>query len=218
MKQAGKHYTFWFWIVASFSFLTGGYFIAVYSFSGQPSPMIATKLSLGEVLDQTWYLFLYIHVFCSSLAILTGPLQFVGRLRTRLPRLHRRLGLLYMLGVGTGGLSGLYLSFFATGGWLAATGFASLSLLWLWTAWQGMQHIRSASIQDHRKWMIRNFSLTCAAITLRVYLPLSMIIFGLAAYETYYAWIAWLCWVPNLCAAEWYIRRRFATNRMEVHL
>ncbi|UFJ41270.1 DUF2306 domain-containing protein [Brevibacillus humidisoli] len=213
MKTVGKRYTAAFWIVACFSFLVGLYSIMVYTFASEPAPMIATKLSLGEVLDQTWYLFLYIHVFCSSLAIMTGPFQFIGGLRKRFPGLHRRLGMLYMLCIGGGGLSGLYLAFFATGGWFAGMGFAALSLLWMWTAWRGLQHIRAANVQEHRKWMIRNFALTCAAITLRIYLPLSIVTFGLAPYETYYTWISWLCWLPNLFVAEWYIRRKFSIYR-----
>ena len=48
--------------------------------------------------------------------------------------------------------------------------------------------------------MIRNFALTFAAVTLRIYLPASMaagIEFGVA-----YRAIAWLCWVPNVVVAE----------------
>jgi hypothetical protein len=54
--------------------------------------------------------------------------------------------------------------------------------------------------------MIRNYALTFAAVTLRIYLPLMtpFLFHGdfLAAYRT----ISWLCWVPNLAIAEWIIK------------
>jgi hypothetical protein len=48
--------------------------------------------------------------------------------------------------------------------------------------------------------MVRNFALTFAAVTLRLWLPASVVAgvpFGLA-----YPAIAWLCWVPNALFAE----------------
>ena len=48
--------------------------------------------------------------------------------------------------------------------------------------------------------MIRNFALTFAAVTLRIWVPISFVSgipFGVA-----YPLIAWLCWVPNLWIAE----------------
>jgi hypothetical protein len=49
--------------------------------------------------------------------------------------------------------------------------------------------------------MIRNFALTFAAVTLRLYLPLGFLS-GLR-FEDFYPALAWLCWVPNLVIAEW---------------
>jgi hypothetical protein len=56
----------------------------------------------------------------------------------------------------------------------------------------------------HRRWMIRSFALTAAAITLRMYLPL---IFAFHwPFSIAYPAIAWLCWIPNALAAEVYLR------------
>ncbi len=56
----------------------------------------------------------------------------------------------------------------------------------------------------HRRWMIRSYALTAAAITLRIYLPLIFAFHWpfLIAYPA----IAWLCWIPNALAAEVYLR------------
>ncbi len=57
----------------------------------------------------------------------------------------------------------------------------------------------------HRRWMIRNYCLTFAAVTLRIYLPLSLVFHAdfLSAYQV----ISEACWVPNLLEAEWLISR-----------
>ena len=78
-------------------------------------------------------------------------------------------------------------------------GFATLALAWLYTGWKAYSAIRAGDVASHRAWMLRNFALTTAAVTLRIYLPASMLA-GIP-YEVAYAAIAWLCWVPNLLAA-----------------
>ncbi len=56
--------------------------------------------------------------------------------------------------------------------------------------------------------MIRSYALTFAAVTLRIYLPLSQIA-GMP-FDPAYQTISWLCWVPNLIVAEWIILRQRA--------
>jgi len=57
----------------------------------------------------------------------------------------------------------------------------------------------------HRRWMIRSFSLTLAAVTLRIYLPIAAAA-GLPFHDVYRA-VAWFRWVPNLLVAEGLIWR-----------
>jgi hypothetical protein len=108
------------------------------------------------------------------------------------------------IGVLLGGLSGLYVAAFAFGGLVAKLGFFCLAVLWLYTGLRAFLAIRRNDVTEHRKWIARNFSLTLAAITLRIYLAASMIAgipFALA-----YPVIAWLAWVPNLLVAGWVFR------------
>lgn len=100
-----------------------------------------------------------------------------------------------------GGLSGLYISQFAFGGPAARLGFAMLAVCWLYTGLRAFLAIRRRGVSEHRRWMVRNYSLSFAAVTLRVYIPLSVIA-GIE-FSTAYAVIAWLHWVPNLIVAEW---------------
>jgi hypothetical protein len=147
------------------------------------------------------------HIFCSAIALVFGPWQFVAGLRARRPVLHRWSGRLYLLaGVLPGGIAGLVVSGFAFGGAINQLGFAVLAVLWLASGAQAYRTIRAGRVNAHRQWMLRNFALTFAAVTLRLYLG-SFAAMGLA-FETFYAWLGWLCWVPNVVFIEWYIRRQ----------
>ena len=149
---------------------------------------------------------IYCHIFASALALLLGPFQFLKGLRQKNPGLHRGIGRVYLgVGVLVGGGAGLYMSQFAFGGPLARAGFALLALSWLYSAAMALAAIRRGAIVEHQQWMLRNFSLTFAGVTLRLWLIAS----GLAGiyFEDSYVYIAWLCWVPNLVVAQWWITR-----------
>lgn len=145
---------------------------------------------------------IYTHAFASIVALAIGPFQLSASLRTNRPNLHRWLGRSYLaVGVLVGGLAGLYMSQYAFGGTVARLGFAALAVLWIFTGLCAYVAIRRGRIQEHRKWMIRNYSLTFAAVMLRLYLPISMV----AGIEIAIAYpiIAWLCWIPNIVFVEW---------------
>ena len=154
---------------------------------------------------------IYTHVFTAVVALTLGPFQFSARLRRTHPRIHRWIGRTYLsIGVGLGGLSGLYMSVFAFGGLAAKLGFACLAVAWLYTGLRAYQAIRNGAVQEHRQWAVRNFSLTFAAVTLRIYIPASMIA-GIP-FELSYPFIAWFAWVPNLLVAEWAYNNSFKPN------
>lgn len=144
---------------------------------------------------------IYAHIFGSAVALAIGPLQFLPRLRSARPRLHRWLGRLYLgIGVLIGGLAGLLMAFHAFGGAVGRLGFGMLAVLWLYTGLRAFLAIRVRDVATHRRWMVRNFALTFAAVTLRMWLPASVA--SGVPFELAYPVIAWLCWVPNLAVAE----------------
>lgn len=148
---------------------------------------------------------IYMHAFSAVFALALGPFQFSERLRERRRLLHRRLGRLYLgVGVLLGGLSALYLSQHALGGVAAKLGFATLAVCWLGTGLAAYHAVRRGNIAEHRKWMVRNFALTMAAVSLRLYSPL-LAVAGVP-FDIAYPVVAWLCWVPNLIVAERYVR------------
>ncbi|MFE4362505.1 DUF2306 domain-containing protein [Kitasatospora sp. NPDC056800] len=151
---------------------------------------------------------LYIHIFGAITALAVGPWQFSARLRERRPRLHRRIGVVYLLGCLVGGVGALLLAPVAYGGAVARLGFVGLAVAWLVTGNAGLRAILDGRVADHRHWMIRSFALTFAAVTLRL-----MLVAATAAhldFRTSCTAIAWLCWVPNLLLACWFTRPRRA--------
>jgi uncharacterized membrane protein len=154
---------------------------------------------------------IYAHVFASAIALVLGPFQFSSRLRASRTQLHRWCGRAYLgVGVLVGGLAGLYMSLHAFGGIVSRLGFGCLALAWLFTGLRAYLAIRRRDVASHRRWMVRNFALTFAAVTLRLYLP-SSIALGVA-FETAYPVIAWLCWLPNVVVAELLFNRMHAPS------
>ena len=148
---------------------------------------------------------LWTHALAAGAALGLMPFQFWRGLRNRRRDLHRWLGRAYVLAILLGGLSGLFMAFFTMTGLVAGAGFFALALAWLGTTGMAFAKARAGDIDSHRRWMIRSAALTFAAVTLRIYLPLSMVS-GLP-FDLSYTVIAWACWVLNLIAVEVWLRR-----------
>ncbi len=150
---------------------------------------------------------LRLHIVGGMGALLAGPWQFSQKLRDRAPGFHRWLGRFYLLSVALGSTAGFAMAVVSSEGLATHLGFGILAVAWFGTGLQAYQLIRRGDIEAHRRWMIRNFALSLAAVTLRNYLPLML--FALHwPFRTAYITVSWLCWVPNLLVAEWMIQRR----------
>jgi len=143
---------------------------------------------------------LVVHVAGAATALLVSPLQLIPSLRRGRPALHRWLGRVYVVGCTVGGIAGLPLAFGSAAGPIATAGFGTLAVAWLVTTLVGWRAGAAGRMLEHRLWMVRSFSLTYAAVTLRVYLAVLPTL--PIAFVTGYRVIAFLCWVPNLVVAE----------------
>lgn len=148
----------------------------------------------------------FLHLAGAAVALAVGPLQLNARLRNRFLGAHRWMGRSYVAGVLLGGFGALTMATIAQAGLPARVGFGLLAVLWLTATGMAYRHIRGGDQPAHRRWMIRSYALTFAAVTLRIYVPLSQV-YGIP-FEPAYQTIAWLCWVPNLIVAEWLILRQ----------
>ncbi|MEO7151463.1 MAG: DUF2306 domain-containing protein [Burkholderiaceae bacterium] len=188
------------WLVALLAFGVAGY--ALFAYGTRPLGSLVHPDMMASFRGHPWLV--YGHVFAAAVALAIGPFQFVTG--GRRSAWHRALGRIYLgVGVGLGGACGLVLAFSAHGGGVAQAGFALLALAWLGTGARALTAILRGAIDAHRRWMLRNYALTLAAVTLRLYLPASMLA-GLD-FDRSYAAIAWLCWVPNLLVAQWLLER-----------
>ena len=153
-----------------------------------------------------------VHAGAASTALLLGPLQFLAVVRRRWPRFHRWIGWTYVISCLVGGASGLVLASGVSTGIIARLGFGALGILWLGATAKALLMARARDFPEHRRWMIRSFALTFSAVTLRLYIPISLVL-GLDFITAYRA-IAWLAWVPNALMAEWYLRRVMRASTM----
>lgn len=183
-------------------------FVGVYPFLylifDMSQGLLASKpLELKE--SVVWQTGFYTHILLGAVALLTGWSQFSKRIRNRNLTLHRALGKIYVVCVVLSGTAGLYIAYFATGGWVAVLGFSGLAIAWLFTTSKAYLTIRNKNIDQHQHWMIRSYALCFAAVTLRIWLPLFQFALGMEFISAYLI-IAWLCWVPNLLVAELIVR------------
>lgn len=181
------------------AFLSVG--VAIYAFAvvplgGSPGPQV-----LANVFAKPW---LVVHVIGAGTALLLVAFQFLPAIRRR-RAIHRWIGRIYASACILGGSAGLVVAVGTTAGPIAAAGFGLLGVIWIYVTGQGWMTARARRFDEHRAWMIRSFALTFAAVTLRIYMPMSMML-HLDMDQAYRA-IAWLAWVPNLVVAELYLRR-----------
>jgi uncharacterized membrane protein YozB (DUF420 family) len=161
-------------------------------------PLMQQRFSQYPV--STW-----LHLTIGALVIVLAPFQLSARARERFPRAHRWGGRAYAVGVLVSGSAGLALARVSQGGGVAHVGFGTLAVLWIATTALGVQRIRRGDREGHERWMLRSVALTFAAVTLRLYIPLGVVL-GLPVEPSYRA-IAWLCWLPNLLVVEWALHR-----------
>ncbi|MGI9264549.1 MAG: DUF2306 domain-containing protein [Gammaproteobacteria bacterium] len=177
--------------------------VGIYALSSAFVPSLRTEFVANLFLDNN--LRAFGHLAAGGIAIVTGACQFSARLRQNSPVIHRALGRIYVVMVLASGISAGFMAPFSDGGVAAHFGFGMMAFLWLATTVMAYLRIRSRDFSAHREWMIRSYALCLAAVTLRIYLPLSAVA-GIPFSESYPA-ISWLCWVPNLIIAEWFLVR-----------
>jgi uncharacterized membrane protein len=147
---------------------------------------------------------LSLHALGGAIALMTGPLQFLPRFRESNWNRHRLLGWIYCGAVLLGWCASVWIAPHAQTGWIAAWGFLTLGAAWIVTTGLAIRFILRGDAIQHRRWMIRSYALTAAAITLRIYLPLVFVFHW--PFAIGYPAIAWLCWIPNVIAVELYLR------------
>lgn len=176
--------------------------IAAYSARYLLHPPRTPAQALGNPLGVPW---LFIHIAGSVTALVLGSLQFLPALRRGARPPHRWVGRVYVVACLVGGAAGLILATGSSAGLIASAGFGSLAVIWIAANLLGWRAAVQGRFVAHRRWMVRSWALTLAAVTLRLYLPLVMVLD--LPFLPWYRAISFLAWVPNLVAAELWLRR-----------
>lgn len=104
-----------------------------------------------------WISMIRIHILLAIIALITGPLGVIKAIRNKSRNFHRWNGRIYVLSIVLNFIPGVYVSFFATGGFLSIIGFLILNTLWLTTAVLGFWYIKRQKVMLHYQWITRSF-------------------------------------------------------------
>jgi uncharacterized membrane protein len=172
-----------------------GLYPSIYFFMDRRFGLLQSK-SEAILSSIIWNCAFYPHIIFGGLALLIGWTQFITKGRNRYVKVHRLIGRTYLVSALTSALAGIYLGFYATGGLIPAAGFICLGVVWFSTTLKAYFYIKKRKIAEHQKMMIYSYATCLAAVTLRIYLPLLIMLFH--DFNKAYSLVAWLCWIPNL--------------------
>jgi len=173
-------------------------------FSGYPlkyiladEPILFLSSKTTELLSSHLYnVAFYSHITFGGIALLIGWLQFSKKLRTQYLNLHRTIGKIYVASVLISGIPGFYIALYASGGLSPQLGFSIGAILWVTFTYLGFRAVKKGDIERHRHFLMYSYAGTFGAVTLRLWLPILIYIFGefILAYQV----VAWFSWLPNL--------------------
>lgn len=161
-----------------------------------------------EVQDRPEYLsFFYTHVYTSIFVLFFGFLAIL-RKDFGIKNFHRNIGKVYIfLILILAAPSGIYMGFFANGGYLSKISFVILGSLWWFSTYKAYQSARQKRFKEHKQWMWRSFALTLSALTLRIWKVIIVYLFHPNPMDVYQI-IAWLGWIPNILLIEYLITKK----------
>ncbi|WP_158883248.1 DUF2306 domain-containing protein [Amycolatopsis anabasis] len=171
--------------------------------------------------DRVRYWLLVGHIGFGAVATAAGLAQFWPALRRRRPALHRWTGRAYFFaGIFPSSILLIPVAAMSESGLSNMAGLYAQTVLWVWTGVAGLRAARARRYADHREWMIRNYAVTLAALTSRLWGgAMALIVFAQADSRTYQGNTVamihdiassglWLSLLFNLIAVEVHLQRR----------
>ena len=161
---------------------------------GQPDP---------EVYSIFWSRrgWLWAHLVGGAATLLLGPFQFIAPLRNGYPRIHRWTGRLYLLAMAVACVGAAGLIATTPGGLGLQVAFSATEIAWLFTATMGYLAIRKRRLQEHRRWMIRNYLVTMVFVTFRATIMIPGVM-SLAPPNVVIPTLLWLGWAVPVVIYE----------------
>jgi Predicted membrane protein (DUF2306) len=202
-----------FWISAA---IFGLYIIAFYAGAvsdGAPHRWNESLPGLYEPHTLAATIAIGAHFATGAILLLLGPVQLIGAVREKVPKLHRWLGRIYATTALITGLGGL--AFIALKGTIGGTpmnvGFGLYGALTVAAAMQTIRHAQARRFDAHRAWAIRLFALAIGSWLYRMdYGFWRMVAQGVGHTRTFDGpfdvVMAFFFYIPNLIVAELFIR------------
>jgi len=202
------------------SAIFGAYILAYYGGAipaGTMEQWNATLPALYEAHTPAASFGMGLHFFAGATLLLLGPIQLIGAVRRRAPRVHHWIGRLYALAAFSAGVGGLiFIALKGTVGGVAMTvAFAMYGALMVLAAVQTVRHAMARRIDIHRAWAIRLFALAIGSWLYRIGYGLFFAIAGTdhpGHTEAFSGWFDYIMdfafFIPPLIIAEMFIRAR----------
>lgn len=168
-------------------------FEPIYGFLGTKTDLVLAK--------PHFQVSFYIHIASSFFVMVAGAIQILPVIYRQLPRFHRIVGQVYVIGILVfAAPSGLGLAFYANGGLSSKVGFTLQCLIWWILTYQAWQFARKKQWKEHAAIMLCSIAVTLAAMSLRLESYWMVQLFETKPIETYVT-VTWLSWVGNLIIA-----------------
>jgi hypothetical protein len=161
------------------------------------------------------FLAMTLHLATGAVILLFGPVQLIGKIRSRWPVVHRWIGRVYVLTSALAGVGGLI--FIATkgtiGGAVMDAGFGLYGALMVIAAVQAYRYARMRRFEEHRAWAIRLFALAIGSWLYRMdYGFWLLAMHRLGHLENFHGpfdrVMAFFFYLPNLVVAEIFLRAK----------
>ena len=146
------------------------------------------------------------HIAGGLIALLSGPVQLWLGLHNVKMNVHRKLGLIYMAGMGIGSIGAIGLALQTGGGPVFGSGLFFLAMAWITTTTLAYVAIRKGLTEQHKEWTIRSYVVTFAFVTFRAG-QVAMVGRGIPL-QTAIDIMAWACWAIPLLITELVLQSR----------
>ena len=146
------------------------------------------------------------HIAGGLIALLSGPVQLWLGLHNVKMDVHRKLGILYIIGMIVGSIGAFGLALQTDGGLVFGSGLFFLGVAWVTTTTLAFVAIKKNLIDQHREWTIRSYVVTFAFVTFRAG-QVALVARGVPL-ATAIGVMAWACWSLPLLATEAVLQAR----------
>lgn len=152
-----------------------------------------TPEALGKYFSVKWVLLL--HITAGGGALVLGPLQFMEKLRTKNWKLHRVIGILYLLAILASGTCAVILAFTTAYAinWAYAFSLQVWVSVWISASFIAWRTAIKKQFKLHKEWMTRSYIVTLAFVIsgLVVKLPVVQSLGSFADISPSLFWMGW---------------------------